>query len=154
MRKVLFVICLSVVAALVAAGPASAAAKGPYANIKVTATCSVKSGGVLDVTVGWVYADPLNPGPAPIFSHETLILQKHVQGTQFADLMPPLTDEVVLEPADFSGSICGYKASFDGSNALRVEAQLTVDNANPNRTGGNVFKARCVSFEPPACTTP
>jgi hypothetical protein len=162
MRKALFVICLSVVAALVAAGPA-AAGNPQYSNIKTTATCTL-NGVILSVDVGFVYTNLLNPGPAPVFSGETVTLEKHVAKTNKWETIAVLFDQGlpnVADPVDVEAQLCSkqrtnptggtdfnFFGDFGGANALRVVVNLNVYNGNPK---SNPFTARCISFPPPSC---
>jgi hypothetical protein len=162
MRKALFVICLSVVAALVAAGPA-AAGNPQYSNIKTTATCTL-NGGILSVDVGFVYTNLLNPGPAPVFIGETVTLEKHVPNdpkwytiaTLFNQGLSNTSDPVDVEVnlcskerlSPESGPDFSFSGGFKDANALRVVVTLNVKNGNPN---SNPFTARCISFPPPSC---
>jgi hypothetical protein len=163
MRKVLFVICLSVVAGLVAAGPASAG-NPRFANIKTTATCTL-DGGILSVDVGFVYSNLLVPGPAPVFSGEVVTLEKHVRDQPKWITIATLFNNQWLpsapEPVDVEVNLCSkerlapdtgadfsFPDGFGDANALRVVVTLTVANANP-KVG--TFTARCISFPPPEC---
>jgi hypothetical protein len=170
MRKVLFVICLSIVAALVAAGPAAAGTT--FSDIKVTAACTL-NGPILNVDVGFIYSDLLRPKPKavpgvpPVFVYETITLEKHVTGQK--DWVPiatlfnqPPSDP--SEPEDISVLLCDKTrivptpsvvinpfSGFGDANALRVTVDMLVSNANYRYLLGQHFFARCLSFEPPAC---
>jgi len=170
MRKALFVICLSVVAALVAAGPAAAGTT--FSNIKVTATCAL-SGQILNVDVGFTYSDLLRPKPKavpgvpPVFLFETITLEKHVPGQN--DWVPIATlfnqaPSDPSEPEDISVLLCDKTrivpepsvaidpfSGFGDANALRVTVDMLVSNANDRNLFDQHFFARCLSFPPPSC---
>ena len=143
--------------------PVSASAQRPlFANVSADAQCTV-TGSPVEVTVdaGLIQKDV--PSSSPVVSSVSIRLEEHLPGQKAWSLVPGTATTQTFSPAmtftllpagelyevttqDYQGVCTQVSAA---ANAVRAVVQITVDNANDKRPGGQVFTARCTSFPNP-----
>jgi hypothetical protein len=162
MKKVSLVLVILAVSLLVVSQVALAG-KGPLANVRVDAQCTVtqKDDGTFDVQVDAGLIQTKDGGAAPIVTHVEFVLQQHFAKQNLwqsvtSATVPPPADPFDLLPSggrypvavdDFE-DICGLLSPAitvdPAANAVRVEVNITVENSNKG-----VFTGRCISFPNP-----